>query len=108
VLLEQQSTLRLMQSDSSDANAPHHGREVQSAGFRKPTDLSPWSVAPAVADRRPPLPAAGKSGKKVKKAVVGKQQPLDIPPALTALLKTVKQVQTPPPPPALCCVAPTA
>ena len=97
VLMEQQSTLRLIQADASHPDAPlshrshHQSAAVSSSAYKTHTDLSPWDAPAAVKNKQPPVPLARKSGKKSKKSSA-KQQPLEMPPALSALLKTVKQV----------------
>ncbi len=96
VLLDQQNTLRLMQADPSHGHAQnvsqperpaYHAREAH-GGYSKAAELSPWDPAPTGTSRA--VPATGKSGKKTKKTAA--KPAIDIPPALTALLQTVKQV----------------
>jgi hypothetical protein len=100
--MEQQSTLRLIQADASHADAPlahrshHRPAAVSSSSYKTHTDLSPWDAPAVVKIKHPPaqmhaVPLARKSGKKSKKSSA-KQPPLEMPPALSALLKTVKQV----------------
>jgi hypothetical protein len=94
--LDQQNTLRLMQADPSHGHAQnasqperpaHHAREAH-GGYSKAAELSPWDPAPTGTSRV--VPVTGKSGKKTKKTAA--KPAIDIPPALTALLQTVKQV----------------
>ena len=101
VLLEQQTSLRLMQADPSydDVTVGHSNRnalENAYSGFRKtagkPADISPWESSVGPAHSYQTTQFAAKAGKKIKKAPVSKQRQLEIPPALTALLQTVKQV----------------
>jgi hypothetical protein len=105
VLLEQQTSLRLMQADPTHGDAAvdpanRNALEPSSTGFRKmagkSTDISPWeSVGRPYTHNYRPAQLAVKGGKKLKKAPMPKQQRMDIPPALTALLQTVKQVHIP-------------
>jgi hypothetical protein len=103
VLLDQQNSLRLMQADPSHGGAAnpsaHPSLENASARYRKTSakggEISPWDagMAPPLHGYRSARTAV--KAKKLKKATVTKQQQMEIPPALTALLQTVKQVSGP-------------
>ena len=98
LLLDQQNSLRLMQADPShgDAANPSAHSSFQNASARikktsvKGAEISPWDTGMAPARRSA---HAAVKGTKLKKAAVTKQQQLEIPPALTALLQSVKQVR---------------
>jgi hypothetical protein len=98
VLLEQQNTLRLIQSDPSHAASRNHSVEPVAGSkhaTRKSSGLSPWDPADAVTElgAGQALRPAKKASKKIKNTEVPlrRQQQLEIPAALTALLQTVKQ-----------------
>lgn len=99
MLLDQQTSLRLMQADPSHdiALLNRHAPEITPAESRKTAkktaDITPWesSVGPPVHSYHSAQLFA-KGRKRLKKVPLSKQHQLEIPPALTALLQTVKQV----------------
>jgi hypothetical protein len=76
-----------MQADPSHGHAQNE-LQPERGGYSKVAEISPWNPAPTAASRAAPV--TGKSGKKTKKTAA--KPAIDIPPALTALLQTVKQV----------------